>query len=392
MQRLALKINVAALLFLSVGCHGGKSAGGGVDAGGVGASSGGGSGTVLPTAGTNGSLAGTTETGAGGSTGGTSGAGGVVAGTGSAADFESRYIHAFCTFFVRCGVSQSVETCKTDYFDSGTTNLAAIKQDIESGRTLYNAEQGIPCFNAIANAPCAQGVAFNGHQLDAICGSVIRGTVADGGRCVTEAECASGSCYQPSCSTSCCLGTCQAIPTTGTTCSSTSDCAPTDFCSYLASPSSHGVCQPRVAQGQPCEYDNSCLDGLNCDSAGTKTCVPYVKDGQPCNSDMNTCENLNSFCDGVTHTCRPRLALGAACSMPDGGFLRISAGCPFYADCIGGKCVAMPRLGEACTVPDGGSPFIACLSGTCTNGLCQPSANPPCTLANATTPDAGARD
>lgn len=216
--------------------------------------------------------------------------------------------------------------------------------------------------------------------------------MADGGKCVTEGECMSGSCYQPSCSTSCCLGTCQATPTTGTICSSTSDCAPDDFCSFLDPLSSAGSCQPRLAQGQPCQSDNNCQDGLNCDGADTKTCVPFVKDGQPCSSDMNACENLNSFCDDATHTCRPRLALGAACTIPAGRNSRVTAGCPFYADCIDGKCVVLPSLGEPCTVPDGGSPLLACLSGTCTNGSCQSTAKPPCTLSTATTPDAGARD
>ena len=283
-------------------------------------------------------------------------------------------------------MSPSVAACKADYFDSGAVDLTALVQDIDSGKIIYDASQGAACFDAIAATACTQQATSQGGPTNSSCTSVIRGTVAAGGNCVTDAECLGGSCHQPSCSTSCCLGTCGQPLAAGAACTSSTDCVAGDYCS------SQGTCQPQGAQGQPCTYNSQCQSGLACDSAGSGTCVPYVKDGQPCTPDGADCENINGFCDPTSGKCRSRLAVGAACSVPDGGISRISSGCVFYADCRDGTCVTLPGMGEACTVPDGGYASMACFVGTCTSGTCQGTVNPPCTVASATSPDAGARD
>jgi len=336
---------------------------------------------------------------------GAGGAGGVATptgdagsplGSGGSADFASRYTAVFCQVFVRCGVSPSVAACKADYIDTGAFNLTALFQDIDSGTTIYDASRADPCFNAMANEPCTVSGASSGHQLDAVCAGVLKGTVADGGSCVADTECAAGICRQPNCNASCCLGTCGQLSPVGAACYSSSDCASDAACVYdYLSSSSQGTCQLGVGQGQPCITGTECQSGLTCDfdSAGTGTCAPYVKDGEVCTADGPVCENLNSFCDPQSGKCRPRLAVGSACSVPSGSLSRPGAGCVFWADCVSGTCVALPGAGEACTVPDGGSGALVCRAGDCIGGVCQPTVlAPPCTLATAATPDAGARD
>jgi hypothetical protein len=63
-----------------------------------------------------------------------------------------------------------------------------------------------------------------------------------------------------------------------------------------------------------------------------------------------------------------------------------------YAQCKSGVCVATPTVGEPCQIPDGGYAETACLVGSCTDGTCQVEPSPPCTIASAQVPDAGARD
>ncbi len=419
MRGFTLSFAGVALLSCLVGCGSSKPAdsgvggtGGATSASGVGGNGGGTGGTTSASGvgGTGGGTGGTTSAsgvgGTGGSTGGTTaasgggGSGGATLapdagpgpGSGGSADFENRYINAFCQFFARCGVSPSVAACKADYFDSGAVNLTVLVQDIDSGKIIYDVSQALACFDAIAATACTEEATVEGGQTNALCTTVIRGTVAVGGNCVTDAECVGGVCHQPSCGSSCCLGTCGQPLAAGEACTSSTDCVPGDYCGTDYVTSSQSTCQPQGAQGQPCTYNSECQSGLTCDSAGSGTCAPYVKDGQPCNPDGADCENVNGFCDTTSGTCRPRLAVGAACSVPDGGISRISSGCVVYADCREGTCVALPGPGEACTVLDGGYAELACFVGTCTNGTCQGMANPACTVASATSPDAGARD
>ena len=397
MRSFTLSLAGVGLLFVLVGCGSSKpatqGAGGSAGVGGTGGMT-----SAIGVGGSSGSTGGMTS--ANGGISGRGGGGGAtlapdagpVLGTGGSADFRNRYASAFCQFFARCGVSPSVSACKADYFDSGAVDLTALAQDIDSGKIIYDASNAPTCFDAIAATACTEEATAQGGQTNSLCTTVLKGTVASGGNCVTDAECVGGVCHQPSCGASCCLGTCGQLLAVGAACTSSTDCSAADYCGTDYVTSFQSTCQPRGGQGQPCTYNSQCQSGLACDSSSSGTCVPYVKDGQACNPDAADCENVGSFCDATSRTCRPRLAVGAACSVPDGGISRISSGCVFYADCRGGICVALPGHGEACSVPDGGAASLACFVGTCTGGTCQGIAQAPCTIANATTPDAGARD
>jgi hypothetical protein len=158
---------------------------------------------------------------------------------------------------------------------------------------------------------------------------------------------------------------------------SSRDCVPGAWCEPgLLLSVGLGSCQAEAAQGEPCDY--RCQSGLTCCGTGTKTCVPYAKDGDPCSSDTD-CENVNSFCNPESGRCRPRLPVGAACTISNGS-AGVNAGCVYYAECVAGNCAQLPSNGQPCSALDGGSPFPfrSCNAGTCTDGICQPSS--PCTL------------
>jgi hypothetical protein len=70
---------------------------------------------------------------------------------------------------------------------------------------------------------------------------------------------------------------------------------------YCQQQGSTRVCQPKVAQGQPCSQTSPCLETLRC----TNTCVPKAASGEAC--DANTDCSTNA-CDtsGTPHKCIAR--------------------------------------------------------------------------------------
>lgn len=314
--------------------------------------------------------------------------GSVTVGTGPLADFQESYIAAFCQYVTRCAMSPSMEACRKSYFDSRIIDLGELESEIDQGLVTYDASAAAACFSVIANASCAVGSLSSTSSAAPSCSGLIKGLVAPGGACVSDEQCTTGLCKQPSCGGTCCLGVCAVKAATGASCTQSSECADDAVCSYDGSLA--GMCKPRAAQGQACKYSNDCQSGLACDSTGSKTCVPLIADGHACTPGGASCEALSSYCDPASKTCQPRAKVGAACvsdtSVPPG------SGCVIYAQCKSGVCVAIPTVGEACQISDGGFTEIACLVGSCTNGMCQVEPSPPCTIASAQVPDAGTRD
>jgi hypothetical protein len=369
---------------VATGGSGGKSGTGGgtgVAVGGAGGSLGGGGGV------TSGGTAGTSRGGSGGGVTSIPDAGTPIPGTG--ADFANRVADAFCKFYVSCGFSPSIAACQSDYFASSLIDFSNISRGIDSGRILYDVSKAGPCFDVIAQSPCQLDTLATQQKTSAGCMDLLRGKVPAGGGCVDGAECVTGVCHQPSCGVSCCLGTCGEQFPAGAACESSSDCMDGNFCDFSSSSSR---CKPEMAAGQPCNSSSSCQIGLVCDVSGSKTCVPRIADGQACAVDGVECESLASFCDPDTGKCRRRLPVGSACSIPDGGVARVSAGCVYYAACVGGTCAELPPNGQPCSVLDGGSSYLVCRAGQCTGGTCQPYETTPCTMETAQVPDAGARD
>jgi hypothetical protein len=382
-----LNIIVAGLTVLLIGCGGSKHGGAAGGSGGVVGGAGGGAG------GADGGPGGSSG-GAGGGAGGTTfvADAGIYTGTGTSADFYSRFTTAFCKFYTKCGYVPSEAICRKVYVESGVMDLSATLRGIDSGRIVYDPTAADTCFGAIADLSCSRsGNAAPNPNLEAICSTILRGTVPSGENCVDDAECTTGTCRQPSCNANCCLGTCGGKIPIGSACSSSSDCESGSSCIYGSS--SSATCTADLAVGQACASSGAyCQDAFDCDTSGTSTCVPYVKDGQPCVTGGVGCDNMGSFCDPASGTCRPLLAVGAACTLPAGSTYGTGAGCVYYAECRNGTCTARPTIGDACSVPDGGYTQMACAGGDCTSGTCQPYTSQPCTLETAVSPDAGARD
>jgi hypothetical protein len=314
--------------------------------------------------------------------------GSVTAGTGPLADFEASYIAAFCQYLTRCGMSPSTEACRKSYFDSSLIDLDQLQREIDQGLVTYDAAAATACFSVIANASCAVDAISSTSSTAPSCAGVVKGTIASGGACVSDEQCTTGLCKQPSCGGSCCLGVCAVKAAAGGSCTQSSECVADATCNYDGSLT--GTCKPRAPRGEACEYNSDCQSGLTCDSTGSKTCVPLIADGHPCTPGGASCAELSSFCDGTSKTCQPRIRVGAPC-VNDTGVL-LGSDCVIYAQCRGGVCVAIPTVGEPCQITDGGYAEIACLVGTCTNGSCKVDPSTPCTIASARSPDAGTRD
>jgi hypothetical protein len=129
-------------------------------------------------------------------------------------------------------------------------------------------------------------------DLTNLCQSAFEATVATGGACHTDYECAgAGVCYNR-CdvwdTTDCCTGTCNpSQPTTSTR------------------------------------------------TFGTSA------DGEPCASSGPRCAYITSYCDSASAACKARRPVGAPCNSSDA--------CILYASCVHGQCQKRPELGESCS-------------------------------------------
>ncbi len=145
----------------------------------------------------------------------------------------------------------------------------------------------------------------------------------------------------------------------GAPCAGNDYCAPGHYCSYGAVNPDDGdectdVCAPRLAPGEPCDYDRQCAD--EGDRGGY---CRYLDPGAA----EGTC---------VTVRFRGGASLGEQCGFIDdeGGPSFVGCGADLYCTADGGEdagaCQRVHALGEACadeeTPCDGGF----CIGGTCT--------------------------
>jgi hypothetical protein len=173
------------------------------------------------------------------------------------------------------------------------------------------------------------------------CQGAITGTVATGGACFTDVDCAAGTCD----TSVACPGVCIAFLTAGQPCStSKAICGP-----GLACDGATGTCKQLSATGGPCP----CLPGNYCDS-GTVTCVARKTSG-PCTS-LDQCA-FGTIC--AQGQCTPFVGVGATC-VPSAA--ATACGLGSYCDPGTTKCVAWPVIGQSCAV------FSLCQTGYCDTG------------------------
>jgi hypothetical protein len=325
--------------------------------------------------GTGGSTSTGGSTGTGGSigTGGSTGTGGSIATGGAAgggpipiAEYEALALAAGCNVLVRCGLYPDQATCLSS--DQVVPHLYdTLVADVASGKVLYDPAQGRACVDATNTLPCTRTALAASNPDDASCDVVFTGTVAAGGACFLDEECAGGGNCQidyTSCpSGECCPGSCVAPPPTvgpGGDCSTygTVTCAAGTTCTVDANGST-ASCQATIALGGACVAATTaipCTYPLYCDKT-SGTCKAPASTGGACNpaEDALDCDTQTDHCDTTTLVCTPMVGPGSSCDP-------VYSACPTYAPCDAKTrtCVVEPAVGQACD-PTG----AFCQGGNC---------------------------
>ncbi|MCA9580284.1 MAG: hypothetical protein KC416_00735 [Myxococcales bacterium] len=134
-----------------------------------------------------------------------------------------------------------------------------------------------------------------------------------------------------------------------------------------------GTCKARVAAGQTCQYDGSCVEGLFCGQDAK--CHPPGGMGEPCSLSLDESCTGDLFCDRATVTCKPPRGLDQRCypgnvlgSCQAGLYCAcLSEECPSYSgiDNPDDVCKAQLADGETCDRNE------KCLGGYCVDGKCD---------------------
>jgi hypothetical protein len=247
-----------------------------------------------------------------------------------------------------------------------TADLAAgrVRYDAAAGQRLVSTIDGLSCSRSDVDLTGSAGLG----ELAAVA-AAFRGTVAAGGACFVDEECASGNCDAPGVE-GCPQGKCVAPPTApvvppGGACSPYgSVCGAGTVCSMVDTTTGMGSCAPPATAGQPCDdgysLSGGCSPELECvqDDTGRHFCAAHPASGASCDplSLLLSCDELSEACDPATSTCQPQLAVGAACSTNG-----LVCGNDSYCDSSSGTCRAKLELGQPCPAPGAGDAWNTCL-------------------------------
>jgi hypothetical protein len=378
-------------------------------------------------AGTGGSAAAGREASAGA---GGSAAGGRESDAGSAAPTASTWVMgltvAYCMWAIRCDRFSDAAACQAytgPQFDVVNFNVpSAAITAVSKGTVRFDPIQAAACLTALANLDCDSDL-FNLPSVPAQCATVFSGSVSDGGTCIDDVECSSGSMCVIS-STVTCEGQC--APASGGACRTNADCSAQQYCAAVpiegAGLWGSGTCEVRVAPGatagEPCGSPVQCAAGLSCgggpaparcvadlaagaacdgsgfvgpacgsglacvraDDGTTATCMAPAKLGEACTS-LFQCGAQYALSDIIcdeagTHTCVQRRSTG---SSQIRGQLDTCDPLTSYCDGASGTCSARLSQGAACVFPASGIDPCG-LWSSCQVSVCLP-------LLGACTPD-----
>lgn len=199
------------------------------------------------------------------------------------------------------------------------------------------------------------------------------GTIAAGGSCSSDWQCASGGCDRDSYDA---CGTCGVAIAAGQSCVAAGPLTPVCpaglLCAYLPG-GTVPVCAPRVPLGAACVQTEVCPDNAICDPT-TSVCTPLPALGQSCDRDMVFyCDPTQAAAWCYYDTCVPTVAAqsGQACGWIDGAYVRCSGGCLLTGDAGVGTCNPHPAEGAACTGDDFCVDGTTCLGGVCATLSCD---------------------
>lgn len=280
-------------------------------------------------------------------------------------DLPTALDHANCEWMVGCGFWPDMDACMATIFGTRDANLKTLQAAAEAGLLTYDGDAAEACLDRIAGTGCG----YSGWTVDSqgTCRGVFVGTVADGGACVDDEQCASEECDTAGCSMACCTGTCVPAPAPiaiGGDCSAPdAECVTGAYCAFNSFGES--VCAPTVPEGGACDDSSACDPGLAChdDPVVGSTCGARPAEGEVCDpAGFVPCDRLDNYCDPTAMTCQRRKDAGEACVLLGGG----DSSCALYALCVGGACVTKAVEGEPCAGDRNCLGLLQCNGGVCT--------------------------
>ncbi len=303
----------------------------------------------------------------------------VVAGCGddpiAIKDLPGDILDARCNRDVACANDPDTATCQASHTGATDNESLTLFADVDAGVIKYDAGAAAACLGEFKSS-CTFAGLHTAPDVSA-CDGVFTGTVATGGACEINQECAGHAvCTQTdtACNrnTACCAGTCSAdvpqptVVAIGGACDgNTKVCAnQTAYCK-IASGTQSGTCTALVTgAGTACDVFDACANPLYCDTSGSGsgssgTCKKAAATGEACMQDAGiSCADGRDYCNAAMK-CTRLPTVGEAC--PDGA-------CVGFATCESAVCVARPGAGDACVV----GAQASCLGNlTCTNGTCK---------------------
>jgi hypothetical protein len=307
-------------------------------------------------------------------------------------DVPRLYAEAICEAYGNClGDALTLFLSGVDCVDRTEPRIAEaiprFEQSIDEGKLVYRGDALEACLAELRGRSC-EGLLERDSEA---CLDALDGTVALGGECDFDEECAG----QAFCGGGTCPGACTALATAGETCREDDHCASGLVCS-----GDTGRCVAPGSEGDVCDAgEPECAPGFACAGAdadvGTPgACEPYESFLAGALGDECSLEGLcqaELVCvisvglEGITGTCSEPVAADAECSVafPDP--------CPSHQYCavsgvsLNGNCTPLPAPGEACATAPLELVGSLCAPGdNCDDGICRA----PASLGSGCTEDA----
>lgn len=263
--------------------------------------------------------------------------------------FREELGKARCETAVKCGFMPNAETCEAVLGEE--PQLLQLLADVVFNKVSYDAAAARTCVDAIRAQGC-EALAAVFEKVEAACDGVFKGTVADGGACLVNDECAGGaSCDVSMCMGDgvCCMGVCKAppaaVPMEGDC--SEAPCVEGAYCQQVDDMMGGVIatCKERVKNGQPCDAPTACEEGLRCDLGGDGNCYVLSKEKQPCNPNLQNgaCLRVDNWCHTTDKVCAKLPLPGEPCTD--------KMQCMPYAYCDGVTCQVRALEEQDCS-PD----------------------------------------
>jgi len=207
--------------------------------------------------------------------------------------------------FLNVSDPRTESECVSDLTRLCEQQIGVVDASIAAGRMTFDSSVMNACLKAlIAPDNNCSSVSAMLPWATACMNSAWVGTVAVGGACSHNFECANPD------SAFCAPNQiCTALPTEGMPCTGGLNCAAGFYCGG-------GTCHAQLGAGGMCTANQQCQTGNYCNNAQPRVCAPRQGPGQPCTGNQS-CESnrcLPGVCTGSTTTCFASSDCGGRCS------------------------------------------------------------------------------